>query len=236
MKLSNYIIAVLLTGLAASGCKKDNYDPPSSMLSGRLQYQGAEIHVEYNQVPYLVYQYGFGKVGPVTETNFKQDGSYSVVLFDGEYKMIIPGGQGPFLWKNTPGAGSDTIVVNMKGNQTLNIDVTPYYMIRNPQFTVSNGKVNGTFNIEKIITGANAKNVERVNLYLNRTAFVSGGSNYNVASTSRPGADITDPNNVALSVTIPSLSPAQNYIYARIGLKIQGVEDMLFSPVVKLDM
>ncbi|WP_346317952.1 DUF3823 domain-containing protein [Chitinophaga sp. YIM B06452] len=236
MKLSNYIIAVLLTGLAASGCKKDNYDPPSSMLSGRLQYQGAEIHVEYNQVPYLLYQYGFGKVGPVSNTNFDQDGSYSVLLFDGEYKMIIPGGQGPFLWKDTPGAGSDTIVVNMRGNQTLNIDVTPYYMIRNPQFTVSNGKVNGTFNIEKIITGANGKNVERVNLYINRTAFVSGGSNYNVASTSRPGADITDPNNVALSVTIPSLSPAQNYIYARIGLKIQGVEDMLFSPVVKLDM
>ncbi len=236
MKVSNYIIAVLLTGLAASGCKKDNYDPPSSMLSGRLQYQGEEIHVEYNQVPYLLYQYGFGKVGPVPNTNFEQDGSYSVLLFDGEYKMIIPGGQGPFLWKDTPGSGSDTIVVNMRGSQTHNIEVTPYYMIRSPQFTVSNGKVNGTFNIEKIITGANARNVERVNLYLNRTAFVSGGSNYNVASVSRPGGEITDPNNVALSVTIPALTPAQSYIYARIGLKIQGVEDMIFSPVVKLDL
>ncbi len=52
--------------------------------------------MEYNQVPYLLYQYGFGKVGPVSNTNFDQDGSYSVLLFDGEYKMIIPGGAGAF--------------------------------------------------------------------------------------------------------------------------------------------
>ncbi|MGN7722937.1 DUF3823 domain-containing protein [Chitinophaga sp. 22620] len=236
MKLSNYIIAVLITGLAATGCKKDNYDPPSSMLSGRLQYQGAEVHVEYNQVPYLLYQYGFGKVGPVSNTNFDQDGSYSVLLFDGEYKMIIPGGQGPFLWKNTPGASSDTIVVNMRGNQTLNIEVMPYYMIRNPQLSVAAGKVNGAFSIERIITGANARNIDRVNLYLNKTAFVSGAGNYNVASVSKPGGDITDLNNVTLSANIPALIPAQSYIYARIGLKVSGVEDMIFSPVVRLDL
>ncbi|MBO9151653.1 DUF3823 domain-containing protein [Chitinophaga sp. GCM10012297] len=236
MKLSNYIIASLLAGIAATGCKKDNYDPPASSLSGRLLYQGDEIHVEYNQVPYQLYQYGFGKLGPISNTTFDQDGTYSVLLFDGEYKLIIPNGQGPFLWKKTAGGSPDTVVVQMRGSRSLDLEVTPFYMIRNPQFNVAAGKVNGTFSIEKIITDANARNVERVNLYLNRTAFVSGAGNYNVANVSLSGGSITDPGNVALSVTIPSLSPAQSYIYARIGLKVQGVEDMIFSPVIKLDI
>lgn len=236
MKLSNCIIITFLAGMAVSGCKKDNYDPPRSELKGRLHYKGAELQLEYNQVPYQLYQYGFGKVGPVSNTSFEQDGSFSVLLFDGEYKFIIPTGQGPFLWKKTAGGNPDTVVVNLRGNQTLDLEVMPYYMIRNPQFNVAAGKVNGTFNIEKVITDANARNVENVNLYINRTAFVSGAGNYNVAAVSLAGADITDPANVALSVTIPSLSPAQSYIYARIGLKVQGVEDMIFSPVVKLDI
>jgi hypothetical protein len=87
-----------------------------------------------------------------------------------------------------------------------------------------------------VVTGADAKDIEHVDLYINKTAFVSGAGNYNVASASMAGADITDPANVALSVTVPALSPAQSYVYARVGLKIAGVEDMIFSPVVKLDL
>lgn len=236
MTLSKYIIAVLITGMAATACEKDNYDPPASTLSGRLHYKGAEIQVEFNQVAYQVYQYGFGKLGPISNTSFKQDGSYSVLLFDGEYKLIIPNGQGPFLWKKTPAGDPDTVVVNLRGSQQLDLEVTPYYMIREPQFGAAGDKVNGTFSIEKVITGADAKDVEKVSLYINKTAFVSGAGNYNVASASMAGADITDPANVALSVTVPALSPAQSYVYARIGLKIAGVEDMIFSPIVKLDL
>ncbi|RPD42101.1 DUF3823 domain-containing protein [Chitinophaga barathri] len=236
MKLLNYLIVTLLTVLAASGCKKDNYDPPSAMLSGRLQYQGAEIHLEYNQVPYQVYQFGFGKTGSVSNTSFEQDGSYSLLLFNGEYKLIVPNGQGPFLWKKTAAGNPDTITVRMNGSQALNLEVTPYYMIRNAQLSVAAGKVNGVFNIEKIITDANARDIERVNLYINKSAFVSGAGNYNIASAGKTGAEITDPANVALSATIPVLVPAQSYVYARIGLKVSGVEDMIFSPVVKLSL
>jgi len=223
---------ILLAGCAATiACKKDNYSAPSSTLSGKLTYKGESFGVEKDQVPFQLYQYGFGKVGPISQT-FNQDGGYSALLFDGEYKLIVPNGQGPFLWKKTAAGNPDTVVINLKGSQVMDLEVTPYYMIRNPQITVAAGKVNATFKAEKIITDVNAKNIESVALYINRAQFVSGGNN--IASSSMAGSAITDPNNISLSVTIPTITPTQNYVFARIGLKIVGVEDRIFSPLIKL--
>lgn len=94
------------------------------------------------------------------------------------------------------------------------------------------GKVTATFKAEKIITGVDAKDIESVTLYINKTQFVSGGTNIGTADMN--GSAITNPGNISLNVTIPSISPTQNYVFARIGLKIVGVEDRIFSPIQKL--
>ncbi|ASZ15055.1 DUF3823 domain-containing protein [Chitinophaga pendula] len=224
-------LLIVLTSITA--CKKDNYSPPSSKLTGRIVYQGTAIDVEYGQVPFQLYQYGFGKTGAM-ESTFAPDGSFSASLFDGTYKFIIPNGQGPFQWKQTPSGAPDSVTIQVQGNKTIDIDVTPYFMIRSPQFTTGNAQVNTTFKIEQIITGAAAREVEQVSLYINKTVFVSGVDN--IAKSEVDGKDIANRNNVKLSVNIPALVPAQNYIFARIGLKIVGVEDRIFSPVMKLSL
>ena len=231
MRIKLHYIILLAGSAVIFSCKKDNYEAPSSSLSGKLVYKGEAFGVEKDQVPFQIYQYGFGKVGPIGQS-FAQEGTYSALLFDGEYKLIVPNGQGPFLWKKTAAGDPDTLVINMNGNQIMDLEVTPYYMIRNPQIATAAGKVNATFKAEKIITDANAKNIENVGLYINRTQFVSPGNN--IANTVLAGSAITDPNNLSLSVTIPTLTPAQNYVFARIGLKIANVEDRIFSPLVKL--
>jgi hypothetical protein len=227
-----YIALIAFCGVAVS-CKKDNYSAPGSTLSGRIVYKGEAIGVEQYQVPYELYQFGFGKVGPIG-SSFAQDGSYSAVLFDGEYKLIIPNDQGPFLWKKTAGGAPDSLNVSLRGSKTLDLEVTPYYMIRTPQLTAAGGKVNATFKAEKIITDANAKNIEFVALYINKTQFVSGDNNYNVGKTTIAGGSIADPNNIALNVSIPTFAPAQNYVFARVAIKIFNVEDLIFSPVQKI--
>lgn len=233
-KLCSYILP--LVALLGASCKKDNFDPPQARLHGRLVYQGEGIPVEFNQVPFQLYQFGFGKVGPVSNTTFTQEGSFSVLLFEGEYKLTIPNGQGPFLWKKQPNGQPDSITVQMKGDQQLDLEVTPFYMIRNVQMAAAANKVTATFGLEKIVTGADGKNVERVNLYINKTAFVSAGGDYSIASSQRGGGAITDPANISMEVTVPALVPAQSYIYARVGLKLQGVEDMIFSPVTRINL
>jgi hypothetical protein len=230
MKHSIYLFGVLALA-AAAGCKKDNYPAPSDMLTGHLLYKTDTIQVERNQVPFQIYQYGFGKVGPISST-FSQDGTLSSELFDGNYKIIVPNGQGPFMWKQTAAGDPDTVNVTLKGNQNIDLQVTPYYMIRNVNITISGGTASATCKLEKIITDANAKDVERVSLYINKDQFVSGGDN--IAKKDLAAADITDMNNISLSVAVPSMTPTQNYVYARIGLKIAGLEDMIFSPLQKI--
>lgn len=236
MKTQIRYIILFFSAIALFACEKDNYDPPGSQLNGGLVYNGSPVLLEYNQVPFQLFQYGFGKVGPVSNTSFTQDGTYSVLLFDGEYKFTIAQNQGPFLWPKNAAGASDTIVINLKGNQTRDIEVTPYYMIRTPEFSLAGGQVTGTCSIEKIVTDANARNIQSVNLYINKTTFVSGNGSYNIGSAAINGAAITDPANISMSVAVPALVPAQSYVFARIGLKIEGVEDMIFSPVVKLNL
>lgn len=233
MTLRIHHIVIILSLATTISCKKDNYDQPGSRLSGHVVYKGEPIEVEYDQVRFELYQNGFGKTGPISAV-FAPDGSYSMQLFNGDYKFIIPNGQGPFQWRQTPQGAPDTMLIALSGSQELDIEVTPYYMIRNPQLTASGGNVSATFNIEKVIMGTSARDVENVSLYINKTQFVSGANNVAVKTVN--GADITNPNNVVLGIAIPTTTQAQGYVYARIGLKIAGVEDRIFSPVKKINL
>lgn len=229
----NYILLGIAFCFLAISCKKDNYDAPSSSFTGRILYQGEAIQVEYDRVPFEMYEYGFGKVGPINGT-ITPEGTFSHLLFDGDYKLVIREGQGPFLWPQT-GGKSDSISVSVRGNTTLDIEVEPYYMIRTPQFAQAAGKVNGSFKIEQIITDApRAKDIEKAALFINKTIIVSNDNN--IGRTEINGAAIADPNNVNLEVTVPALTPTQNYVFARIGVKAVGVEDWIFSPVQKIQL
>jgi uncharacterized protein DUF3823 len=231
MKIKFHYILFLVVISIAFSCKKDNYESPSSLLTGRLVYKGEAIQVEYDRVPFELYQSGFGKVGPINGT-IMPEGTFSHLLFDGEYKFVIRAGQGPFLWPQT-GGKSDTISINVTGNTIRDIEVEPYHMVRTPQFSFASGKVTGTFKIEKIITdSARAKKIERAALFINKTIFVSNDNN--IGKKEILAADIIDPNDISLNVTVPTLTPTQNYVFARIGVKTSGVEDWIFSPVQKI--
>ncbi|MET4082127.1 hypothetical protein ABIB40_002083 [Pedobacter sp. UYP30] len=229
IKIQHVLLCCFILAIAA--CKKDNYSAPSVKLTGQLTYKGSPIGLEYNQVPFNLFQAGFGKKGSVDAT-FAQDGSYSSLLFAGDYQFIIPNNQGPFRWNENASGNRDTVNVQLQGDKVMDIEVTPFYMVRDAQITAASGMAKATFKIEKVITDANAKNIGSVTLYINRTQFVSGADN--IKSASINGADIVDLNNVSLSVAIPEIVPAQNYVFARVGIKIDGVEDMIFSPLQKI--
>lgn len=228
----NYIVLLAL-GTALMACEKDNYEPPSALLSGRLLYQGEPIYVEYDRVSYDLYQDGFGKTGPLGST-FTSEGEFSQLLFDGDYKMVIPGGQGPFVTLQNDAGGADTILIALRGNTTQNIEVTPFWMIRNPQLAAGGGNVTGTFALEQIATGDNAREIESATLYISKTLFAN--SQTNVASATVGGGDIIDVSNVSLSAEVPELVPTQNYVFASIGVKFAGVDDLIFSPTQKIDL
>ncbi|NSL88262.1 DUF3823 domain-containing protein [Chitinophaga sp. Mgbs1] len=226
---ANIQYAILIAwGILSVSCKKDNYKAPSGAFSGRLVYQGQPVNVSYNDVYFELWEPGWGKSTPIV-VNVSQDGSFSALLFDASYKLVIPAAQGPFRSLTDKTTNSDTILLQLSGNLTRDIEVLPYYMIRQTKFTATGRKVTATFAAEQIIKDAAAKDIERVSLYICKTQFVDGRNS--VATKDMSGAAITDPAGISLQVDVPALVPEQKTVFARVGLKIAGVEDMIYSPV-----
>ena len=231
MKNKFYFIIGAVIAVLFSSCKKDNYEAPEADFTGRIVYKGEAINVQYRQVNFELWQSGFGNYSALN-IYVNQDGNFSAKLFDGNYKLVFSPNQGPFLWKKNAAGKQDTIAVNISGNKVMDIEVMPYYMIRGASLTAASGKVNGFCKLEKIITDANAKDIESVSLYINKTQFVDGGNNIGVQELK--GAAIADLNNLSMSVNIPAIVPTQNYVFARIGVKIAGVDDLIFTPATKV--
>ncbi|MCU4164724.1 DUF3823 domain-containing protein [Carboxylicivirga caseinilyticus] len=223
----------LIFSLIFMSCEKDNYDAPSARLYGKLVYQGEAIHVEAHEVTFQLWEPGW-QLSNSIQVDVNQDGEYSAMLFPSTYKLIIPSHQGPFRNITNTETQSDTIIVNLGGNKEMDIEVEPYYMIRNAQFSQSGGTVSASFGLEQIITDEDAKSIERVNLYINTTQFVDVQSKINSAEVA--GGDIADLSSVTMSVTVPETRIDQSYVYARVGVKMAGVEDMIFTAVQKIDL
>ncbi|CAG5074449.1 hypothetical protein DYBT9623_05136 [Dyadobacter sp. CECT 9623] len=233
MKVTVQLLTIFLLGFVMLSCSKDNFTDPKSTLTGQIVYNGEPIGVEFNQVRLQLWQPGFGKLAPI-DAPVDQDGSYSALLFNGNYKLVVPSGRGPFRTIQQDASKKDTLYVALSGNQTLDVEVQPYYMIRNASFNGGEGKVAASLKLEKIIIGVNAKDVESVSLFINKTNFVSRATNIGVVDLN--AADLKDLNSISLTVNVPALVPAQDYVFGRVGVKIKDVEDMVFSPVQKIDL
>jgi hypothetical protein len=232
MKIKSHFIYLTVLSALVFSCAKDNFTEPKSKLSGQILYKGEPIGVE-SGLGMQLWQPGFGKLGAIN-VFVDPTGSYSAILFNGDYKVVFPKGRGPFRTIEKDAASKDTLYLSLGGDQKLDVEVMPYYMIRTANFSGGENRVNVSAGLEKIITDANARDVERVSLYISKTQHVSRAVNIGV--TDVVGSTITNLNNIIISTNVPTIVPAQDYVYARVGVKIKDVEDMIFSPVQKVNL
>lgn len=163
-KIYSTVLQTLLLVVLLSGCGLDNYDPPKSQLKGRVVYNGEAIQVRGTdeRVRLQLYQDGYANKGAI-DVFVGQDGSFSAMLFDGEYKMVTRDRNGP--WVNS----RDTTLVIVKGNTVQDMEVTPFYTISNSDMKLAGGKVTANFTITHI---AEDRPIDRIILLLNKTQFV----------------------------------------------------------------
>lgn len=228
MKAKFYILLFSVLFLVTA-CELDNFNEPDAILSGNIEYNGEAIPVARNQVRFELWQSGYETPAPI-DVAVAQDGSFSSRLFSGDYKLVFLPNEGPFK------APTDTIYFGLSGDHNMDLQVTPYHLIRNASFSHSAGTINATCAVDQIVTGADAKDVERVTLIINRTLFVDANSGGEGSIAQVDAADISDLNNIAMAVEIPDdpTKPDQDYIFARIGVKVLGVEDMIYTQVEKI--
>ncbi|QCR21169.1 DUF3823 domain-containing protein [Pontibacter sp. SGAir0037] len=235
---SVYNILIFCLGLFAfTSCEYDNYDEPNAMFQGRIMYNNQPLNVANGQVNFELWEPGWQLKAPINVI-LAQEGTYSANLFNANYKLVFRPNQAPFRMKYNTATASDTILVNVNGNTNLDIEVEPYYIINNPQIAKNGDKINATLGLEQIITGVDAKNIERVSLYLNRTQFVDARPNYNLASSTIAGGDIANMGSISLNVDVPEdkIIRPQSFVYARIGVKLVGIEPLIYSPVQQLEL
>lgn len=241
------ISALLVSVIAAAGCdgifSTDNWDPPGSMLTGAVVFNGQPVGVRTNGVQLDLWQ-----IEPEYELEDRipvyvdQDGTYSVALFDGTYDIVLRAGNGP--WVDDP--TRHRVVV--RGNTTFDVPVKPYYTIQNESYTYSpepgpGGSITATFTVGRHDT---SRAVEYVGVYIGTTTFVdrtnaiSIPNNVRERSGSAIQQELESGSPITITVNLPdnihlTPSPARrNEVFVRVGVKTVGVAEMAFSQVTKV--
>lgn len=220
------VVAALAIAVSVAGCDFgvfDNYDAPNATLSGRVVYQGEPIGVRSNGVQLELWEPGFEQPAKIP-IYVGQDGSFSARVFDGQYKLTLLAGNGPWV------DNADTIQIQLRGKTEVEVPVVPYYTIQNASIGHSAGAIQSTFNVGAVRT---TRAVEYVGLYVSTTSIVDR-TNMSVRQERPASAIASLANPISLNVTLPASLAGRESVYARIGVKTVGVAELLYSPVQKI--
>lgn len=217
------ILPALLFIASFTACGFDNYDEPKSLLSGKVVYQGEALQVRGTgeKVRLQLYQYGYPNLVPI-DVFVGQDGSFSAMLFDGEYKMVTRNNNGPW---STP---RDSVTVVVKGNTVQNMEVTPYFTISNANMQVSGDNVTATFTVNKIVQSSE---IEKFVLLLNKTQFVDDERNVQDPVVYK---DNLTTGAQSYTFAITAGAKQQRALFGRICVWTKGADQGIYSPVFQI--
>lgn len=225
MTFKAYTSALFIAAALLSACAKDNFTAPQSQLTGRVVYQGQPVGVRSGGVQFELWQHGFQLFTKIP-LNIKQDGTFSAVLFDGDYKLVRAKGAGP--WLDNP----DSIDVKVNGTATVDVPIEPFFIIKNESFEKTATTVKGTFTIQNINA---SKTIELARMYIGPNLILD--QNNNAANAQLPGSALTNLSQpLTLTVNIPASIANDNFIFARIGVKTIGVAELLYTIPQKIQI
>ena len=226
MKTKYFLTLITAASLFFTACKHDNKIEPKATLSGSIVYNGQTVAVRNGGPQLELWQDGYALRAPITVT-VAQDGTYSASLFNGTYKLTRRG-NAPWLQQST-----DTIVVQVNGNTTLDVPVTPYFTVKNATFAVANNTLTANFVVDKVVETANT--LQNVKLYLGSVILTDElraehRVNGNVATVVM-GANST----ITTTLTaLPNSLKDLPYVFARIGVKSSATGEYTYSQVQKI--
>lgn len=228
---------VLACIVFVSACDFDNFEPPQSTLNGTVVYQSEQVGVSHGIYGLQLWEPGY-QLDDDIEVFLKQDGTFSAKLFDGEYKLVRRSGGGPWV----PNTDSIRIEVNgtnvqvTQGNAQVNdgrleVSVQPYFTIENDDIQRSGSTVTASFGVSQEASNAT---LETVGLYVGSSRLVDESGSGSDAVTTRSAGEISDTGNIQLSVDVSGLEDTDP-LFARIGVKAQESQQLLYTQVVELE-
>lgn len=207
-----------------AGCELDNFDAPKAMLEGQVTYQGEPISVRSNSAEFQIWQDGYA-LNELIPVFIAQDGTYSVSLFEGEYKLVRRGGD-PWLPQL-----NDTIVVQVSGNTQVDVPVTPYINISNENFQINGSTLSANFQIDQIVADTN---VQEISIMLSRNILVDRNINDFNKVIELESFEFGTSNSVAIE--IPESLRDEGYLFVRIGAKSSMANELIYTHAQKIDL
>src|SRR4051794_8424106 len=215
---SNLFSLIILSLFFLASCKKDNKEPPSSTILGRVTFNKQPVGVRSNGVQVELWQYGYQLFSKIP-VYINQDGTFSAKVFNGSYKLTLLNGNGPWTDK------TDSIDVAVDGSVQVDVPVNPYFVIANESFQRNGKTITATFNLQNLNAG---KPLELVRIYIGQTIITDQINN--AASDQKTAAAITDLSQpITLSLTVPAALENKDIVFARVGVKTTGVSELLYS-------
>lgn len=223
MNLKNYfyILCAAAMALVTASCETDNMEAPNCHVAGRICYNGNPIGVrgsgQGNQtdgsVQIELWQAGFGKETALN-VNVAQDGTFSTYIYPGEVRLVTKAGVGPW-------SSADTLRLTVKGNTSIDYEVTPYFTISDVSYAYSaaDSTLTAKFHVTKVDEEATVKSL---GLIVNNTQFVDLAYNKATATASSQGGD------VELSLDCRRLSSCRS-LYARVFVRSDKSNDAVYS-------
>lgn len=224
--MSNRIFTISLALVAAcllSSCGLDNYTQPQSKLVGRVVYEGQPLGLKgtHEAVQLQLFQDGYD-LNDHIPLYLTQDGTFEALLFNGTYKLVTRDNNGP--WVNN----RDTITIEVNGFTTVEVPVKPYYTLSDTSIQRSGSHVSASATVRAV---SGDRRIEYVTLLVGKTAFVDDQTNIADQRIDHPEAGT-----IQIRLTLPEnkdISHSPLY-FGRIGVKIEGVEQLLYSQVIAL--
>ena len=225
MKIRLITLTTILLFIFAA-CEYDNFDEPKSVLTGRVVYNGVPVGVRTNGTQLELWQSGFQLFEKIP-VYIAQDGTFSAVLFDGNYKLVRLSGA---PWENQ----TDTINVQVKGNTVIDVDVKPYFTVSNASYSKSGNTLTANFQVSKISENAQLDNVK---VYLGKSVLTDQNkSEASVDVDLSEYVPVTGNVNMTQAIEIPSSLAGYPYIFSRVGVKSSQSNEYYYTQVEKIEL
>lgn len=228
------IFSVLIACLQGCSRELDNWAYPTSTVSGQFLYKGQPLQLmgtasdATGSNMLQLHQVGGNWIQGFVKVFAKEDGTYTVNTFDGDYYLNLTPGRGPWV------ANTDTIRFSLKGGaQNLNFNVTPYFWLSNYTSSIKDSVFTATFDLEKVVSTAV---MEKTVIHLSPTSIVDNTSKvYEKAFTTVvPGTNTISLDLKTLSGSEKTSLRRTGSLFARVGVKTRNVNDLIYAKTVRL--
>ncbi len=223
-----------LSLLMSCSTEIDNWDYPTSRVSGQFLYKGQPMQLmgtasdATGSNMLQLHQTGEGWIQGFIKVFSREDGTYTVNAFDGDYYLNLTPGRGPWV------PNTDTLRFTLREEEkNVNFEVTPYFWLSNYTSTYKDSVFTATFNVEQVVSTAV---MERTVIQLTPTAIVDNTSKAVEKAFTNvvPGSNTLTLNLKTLSSSEKANLRKTGFLFARVGIKTRNVSDLIYSKTVPL--